>query len=331
MKRTLRGLLVLAALLCVWALLRWWLPALLRPEPERRVIVTEPPMVEMRPLIVREPQQQRWRDVAGVAYDEAFRQSFAYGSPGHAARIRCRAEGQTLHGTIIARGLKPWFAYQLKLVGAAPLRGTSEEDNTGDSATWSSWRLGRLGRWWCEDCQWNVLDEDLAEHLSEGHDVRGYVLFDWFVTDANGDAEQDFVIDTSLHVLWREEQRDRGRHDTAVRPYELRRGDYGYGPDAPDVECVGIYGEWEPDRPRPGRVRLPAGQYQVRLNLTEESFHANMDDERMLEGGGFWAWVLEADVSFAVKPIPTRASRPGCIPGSHEGAGLLWRLFRRPT
>ncbi|MGC9320533.1 MAG: hypothetical protein ACP5KN_21040, partial [Armatimonadota bacterium] len=267
MRGTLRRLVVLAAIVCAWVLLRWWHLGLPRPEPERRVIVPEPPMVEMRPLVVREPQQQRWRDVAGVAYGEAFRDAFAYGHAGHSASIRCRGEGQALRGTIIARGLKPWFAYQLKLIGSASLQGTSEQDNAGDPGTWSSWQLGRLGRWWCEDCQWNVFDEDLEEHLSQGHDVRGYVLFDWFVTDANGDAERDFLVDSSLHVLWREEQRDRGPHDTPVRQYELRRGDYGYAPDVAEVDSVGLYGEWEPDRPRPGRLanpRRPGGAGMLR-------------------------------------------------------------------
>ena len=144
-------------------------------------------------------------------------------------------------------------------------------------------------------------DEDLRTHLIQGHTVKGYLLFDWFVTDAQGDCDHDFSLDTSLHVLWRVGQRDREASDSAPRWYEVARQTHAYLKGAErQPEPIGLYGEWEPGRPRIGSVSLPPGEYHVRLDLTEESFHANLDEENPVEGGGLWAWVLESDLRFTV-------------------------------
>ncbi len=291
------------------------------------IIMQEATRTTMRPMEVAPPQRERWRDIAGAAYSEEFRAGFDYSdTQAHRVEVSYQPEAPTLTGVVTARGLKPWFAYQLKLVGTRGVLGPAEADNVDDAAAWSSWQLGRLGRWWCDDCHWNVADADLAQHLANGHTVRGYLLFDWFVTDAAGDAVHQFALDSSLHVLWRVGQRDRAARDSAPRWYAIERGDYAYPPDLVGVTAqVGLFAEWEPDRPAIGELRLPPGEYRVALNLTEESFHDNMDDERALEGGGFWAWVLEAELGFEVRRPISRASCPGCIPGPHEGTGTLWR------
>ncbi|MGD9498615.1 MAG: hypothetical protein AB7Y46_20140, partial [Armatimonadota bacterium] len=108
--------------------------------------------------------------------------------------------------------------------------------------------------------------------------------------------------------------------------YPEARTHSGPGPaDAPGPDTDGIFGEREPGRAPIGGLTMPVGQYCVKLNLTEESFHANMDEERSLPGGGFWAWVLESDLRFEVRAPLSRASCSGCLPGPHEGLTALWR------
>ncbi len=291
------------------------------------IILQESTQITMRALEVTPPQQPRWRDITGAAYSDDFRAGFDYADPGaHRVEVHYRPQAPTLTGTITATALKPWFAYQLKLVGRRGIRGPDEAANAGDPAAWSSWQLGRIGRWWCEHCHWNVSDADLAQHVAEGHTVRGYLLFDWLVTDASGNATRDFALDSSLHVLWRVGQRERAPEDGPPRWYRIERGEHAYPPGlAGTVADAGMFAEWEPDRPAIGEVRLPPGEYRVQFNLTEESFHDNMDAERALEGGGFWAWVLEADLAFEVQPAVSRASCPGCVPGPSADRAALWR------
>lgn len=292
--------------------------------------VSETSETMLRALTVEPPQAERWRDLADVAYSDAWRERFDYADrAAHRAQVHYESPAPTLRGALIAHALKPNLAYQLKLVGLSPLRGPGERANAGDVRAWSSWQLGRVGRWWCADCAWNVSDVDLAAHVVEGHAVRGYLLFDWFVTDGEGNARHEFALDSSLHVLWRVGQRERAPEDTPPRWYRLERDAAVYPPPAAGVaQDAGVFGEWEPGRPPLGRVRLPAGEYEVGLNLTEETFHANLGEERALEGGGFWPWVLEAELRFEIRPAISRASCSGCIPGPHEGQGGLWQ---RPT
>ncbi len=266
----------------------------------RRLTVSPGSETELKPLHVPDAEYLRWRDLADVTYSDEFCGSFAYDSDEYAqVTVSYEPTSETLRGRIEARGLKPWFAYQVKVVGAAGIKGMSETANSGSVGAWSSYQLGCLGRWWCEQCLWNLSDQEVRQHLRQGHTVKGYVLFDWIVTDGEGNCTHEFALDRSLHVLWRVGQRDRECNDSAPRWYELVRGGYGYAPEHEGTaERVGLYGEWEPDRRAIGLVRLPVGEYSVRLNLTEESFHANLNDE--VEAGGLWAWVLDGALQFTV-------------------------------
>ncbi|MFW5866919.1 MAG: hypothetical protein ACOCX2_03820 [Armatimonadota bacterium] len=270
-----------------------------------KVTVNEHSETLMQPLDVVPPQQQRWRDIGGVAYDRGLREEFDYAHTGrHRAEVFYDEEAATVRGTVRARTLKPNFAYQLKLVGLAPLRGVTEAANAANARAWSSWQLGRLGRWWCEDCQWNVLDADLATHVEDGHEVTGYLLFDWLVTDEKGDADHRFSLDSSLHVLWRVGQRERGPKDSPPRWYSISRPGGVYPRSVAEAkQQLGIFAEWEPDRPEIGEARLAPGGYHVGMNLTEESFHDNLGDDRTLEGGGCWAWVLQSELQFQVRDV----------------------------
>lgn len=306
---TRRGLLHLFALsafvLLIWVVARIGCAVL--EESERRDIPPAPSGVHvnaysettMKPLDVKPPQQQRWRDITDTPYGDGFRAAFSYAdTEEHRAIVRCDREAMTLRGSLTAHRLKPLFAYQMKMVGLEPVLGAREAENAGDRRAWSSWQLGRLGRWWCEECGWNVDDTELESHVNNGHAVTGYLLFDWFVTDEEGNAEHPFSVDSSLHVLWRGDQRERGPNDSQPRWHTV--GPRRWAPQA-ERKSVWLFAEWEPDRPKIGRLCLPPGEYEVAMNLTEESFHANMDEERALDGGGFWAWVLQSELQFEVR------------------------------
>lgn len=244
----------------------------------------------------------RWLDVADAPYAEGFRGPGFY-EPGKNRRVKLEwaSRGPTFRGKVTVRGLKPNFAYQLKLVGCAPV---ARDDPTPQAL--ASRRLGELGRWTCAQDEANVADAQLRAQIEAGRDVRGYILFDFLVTDHKGNAEHEFALDSSYHVLWRSDQRERNRRDSAYRDVQVSRRDYGYGPDARlGVETIRLFAEKEEPRPRPGNIALPPGDYAVSFNMTEESFHANQREK--VEGGGFWAQVLEGPIEFTI----TRQPPPG--------------------
>ena len=246
-----------------------------------------------------EPAALRWRDIAGVVYGEAFRSGFSYDADTSYVTVAADDRGRAFRGTLTAVGLKPNFAYQMKLLGRTPI--TSAE-GTADLAeeAWASWQVGHQGRWWCIDDAWNVSDGQLAAHLNQGHRVTGYLLFEFFITDEDGNATVPFSLDSSYHVLWRTDQRGNEPNDSPVLWRDIVRGPYGYGLDPAELgERVGVYAEWEPGRPTPGTVELAAGRYPLLLNLTEESFHDNLGGPPV-EHGGVWAQVLEGEVEFEV-------------------------------
>lgn len=246
------------------------------------------------------PTDLRWRDIADVLYSGAFPSEFEYGPPSASVVTADYADSApTLSGTIHARNLKPWFAYQMKLEGKKGLLGTTAAQNASDPQAWASFQIGSVGRWWCSTCG-NITDSGLTTCVKKrGHDVRGYLLFDWFVTDALGNADHEFALDSSFHVLWKTSQRLPRSQDSAAIPYAISRGAYAY-PDAAvgTTDTVSVYAEWEPNRPLPGTVQLAEGAYDVQFILTEESFHSTAD------GGGYWAKVLAGDVAFAVGETP---------------------------
>lgn len=210
----------------------------------------------------------------------------------------------TLEGTLIATNLRPHFAYQVKLEGTPQKPYPWSSADLADPRNWANKQIGSVGRWWCDTCGWNVTDSELRRH--RGHWILGYVLFDFFITDINGNAEQPIHLDSSFHVLWRTDQRTPTSNDGPPREHVVTWSSEVYGPSSFPDTLASVYAEWEPSRPLPGQVTLLAGQYQCRLLLTEESFH-NVPPE--LAGqfpggytnyadGGFWANAL-SDAEFA--------------------------------
>lgn len=233
----------------------------------------------------------RWKDIADNPYSEQFRTTFDYTNEQVKVTYTC-TEGPALRGRLVARGLKPNFAYQVKLEGR-PAAGD-------ETANWSNRQIGAAGRWWCVEDNANAWEPAEDDTYHKGHTLLGYLLFGFFVTDAQGNAAYDFTVDSSFHVLWKVSQYPPGSGDGRPRTFTVRaKKTTAY--EGPIKEGkVSIYAEHEYGRAEPGKMRLPAGRYACRLLLTEESFHSYAwgDGEDL---GGCWAHCLSDEkVEFTI-------------------------------
>jgi hypothetical protein len=249
----------------------------------------------------------RWMDVAGQLYTAAYRGTYNYTQAD--VDLQFFPFGARLGGFLVADNLKPHFAYQVKLVGIpdAP----------------SNERVGLTGRWWQEE--WNGSQWTNGQNLNNKGDgsspnpndatyfsrrdipdatsptgkryrYTGYLVCDYFITDATGRELLIFEQDSSYHVLWSTSQRARtaqdGRALTSTFDVQLPDPVSAYELDYPEA-TVTIFGEWE--RLPAGGVALPPGAYEADLVLTEESFHGGG-----LAGG--WAAAMGARIEFEITP-----------------------------
>ncbi len=258
--------------------------AFFRPGPERWDAEAE-----LKP--VREGGEYRFADIAGNAYSGRFRREFRYGPPARAV-LKYSRNSDTFRGLLVVRGYKPNFAYQVKLVGIPEDPAAAE-------------RIGFAGRWLLPGGGTNFSDEDYLA-LEDKSRAEGYLFFDWFVTDGEGNARVELRLDRSLHVLINDTlEGSQAPPGAAVSIFEVKDFPaFAYDPPLPSPRAVRIWEMsehmWSGRRPPPGRTRLPAGEYLCLLRLTEESFHG-------AGGGGFWATASEAPVRFRI----TAARREG--------------------
>jgi hypothetical protein len=240
-------------------------------------------------------------------YAQAFTNGYSY--PAARVTISLDAPAQYfLSGSVAASGLKPNFAYQIKLTGNPSKSGMSDADDATNVV------LGSNGRWWrLQPNPANSNDSDYnANKDTPGYVYEGYVLIAFFVTDAQGNASARFVGNNSFHVLWRLDQRQPGPNDGP--PLDVNVPDTTGNPDydqSVPARQYTLYGEWEPTRALPGALRLPSGHYRCRLFLTEESFH----DYGALGGG--WAVAMSAPLEFDLfgsgPPPPPVTAQPLAI------------------
>ena len=73
----------------------------------------------------------RWRDIEGDIYHASFRNTFSYASSGSVV-VDWLDDSQSFTGTLTATTLKPNFAYQMKLVGRAPITSATEPPSPRD-------------------------------------------------------------------------------------------------------------------------------------------------------------------------------------------------------
>jgi len=245
------------------------------------------------PALTCKPEPKyRWLDCLGQPYSEAFRKSFSYADAEVEVRFARRAP--FFQGTLSARKLKPNFAYQVKLVGLPPSLWGSEAHAGSNRA------LGSVGRWWRPGPEGGNAHFFGDEKEADKDKMEGYLVFGYFVTDAEGKAEVSFRADSSFHVLWKTSQWPPREGDSKPTKHKIvaEAGRWGYDRSFPPGE-VAIYAEAESGRPPVGQVRLPPGHYRCFFLLTEESFHDYYSDL-----GGDWAAALAARVEFTIAPPP---------------------------
>jgi hypothetical protein len=247
----------------------------------------------------------RWLDVANQAYCSDYRNSYNYTQA--TVELDYNGIGETLNGILNAFNLKPNFAYQLKLVGTP-----GKESNE---------KIGLVGRWWQEE--WNGTAWINGQNLNNKGDgsspnpndntyftrknitdptsptgykykYTGYLVFDYFITDENGNATVNFETNSSYHVLWKTTQRvhtvDDGRITSTT--FDVNASSLAYAVDYP-VQTVDIFGEWE--RLPVGGMFLQPGNYSAETILTEESFHG--------DGGSYsgnWARAIGKNINFII-------------------------------
>jgi hypothetical protein len=202
-------------------------------------------------------------------------------------------------GRIEARGLKPNFAYQIKLLGK-PQKGPGSWGAVGDGV--GNERIGYAGRWWCGSnhaTATNFDDSHFVNYFKNAaagteHDIYGYLFSGIFVTDSRGNASVDITGRNSYHITWQSWQS--GRKDVLAGTWSvgswLRDSNssspyYGYGSKSLRATNTTLYYEYETGRPQP--VVLAPGTYNCRMVLTEESFHNTTTD------GGYWKGVLSTE------------------------------------
>lgn len=208
-------------------------------------------------------------------------------------------------GHIQARRLKPNFAYQLKLMGK-PVKGSRGFGANGDDL--ANERLGYAGRWWCDSAhstQTNFDDSHYVNFYKNApgngnpvHNIYGYMYLGVFVTNALGNADISFTGQNSYHITWGDWQvgTSSGMPEDPHSPFSIQGGIlnsnpttyYGYGSAAPTTTTRLFYEYEGSGRPR-NNVVLPAGTYDCRFLLTEETFHNSATN------GGYWKSVLTAD------------------------------------
>lgn len=201
-------------------------------------------------------------------------------------------------GHITAQGLKPNFAYQMKLAGK-PTGGIRGWGAYGDDV--ANERLGLAGRWWDDSLLPpgpNIDDAYyLANYKNASPEVRrtiyGYLYLGAFVTDEQGNANLDIDSRYSYHICWQDKQ-TRGQREVVAGNYtaqSLQTPYYGYGHRV-EPQAARLWYEYQTGRPR--EVNLPTGHYNCRFLITEETFHnlmGGMDDP----DGGFYQTVLATE------------------------------------
>jgi|GEM_PF-495361 len=191
-----------------------------------------------------------------------------------------------LSGTITASGLKPYATYQVKFIG----KPTNEIANE---------YIGYKGRWSCvsgstctgdssaknrSDAQY-IANKALADGNPNKEVITGYLVWDFFTADSSGNATKTVETVNSYHVLFA----NGGACDSTDNSHLAY-----LDPTHPTIKfsAVGdVGGQTEPGRLSCGAMSLNSGTYNLKMALTEESFH---------QGPGTWATVLMKDINFVI-------------------------------
>ena len=259
----------------------------------------------------------RERDIANNLYAADFA-PFDYARADVRLSYALRQNGPYFSGHIKARGLKPNFAYQLKLAGKpiAGNRGTGVatsyvtatsrvpgaapvvhfvNDTKGNPTPingddWTNQQLGYAGRWWDNSRAPSTnLNDDYFQNNYPSQTIYGYIFMGDFFTDAAGNAETDIAAAHSYHITWQDEQYN-AKREALAGYFSVNSAPPFYGYQSPiQKQSVKLWYEYESGRTR--NVRLAPGTYHCRLLVTEEAFHTAGGF-----GGGVWQTVLATEV-----------------------------------
>lgn len=271
--------------------------------------VTSPPVIDYR-----------WADLAQNPYAQAYVAAYSYDDA--VVTVTYETGAPTFTGHLSATNLKPNFAYQIKLVGK-PEALFDPVTAGGDDA--ANERIGYAGRWWEVAPGVGNRDDAYYETFKNNpaYVFEAYLLFDFFLTDASGNAEVDFALNSSYHVLFWDWQGSPDSCDQPLRSTIVSGSatDPAYATDIGPTPA-GVYPQIE--RLCNGTTALPLGTYHCRFLLTEESFHT---------ADGNWAPALIADdivfnVGAGVFP-PTMESEPAYTAGADNT--VAWGLVPDAT
>ena len=260
----------------------------------------------------------RERDIANTLYSEII-EPFPYANSNVTLSYARQQKNAYFGGHISARGLKPNFAYQLKLAGK-PIGGnrgtgrqTSHVEATSDApdATpivrivndaagnptpingddWTNQQLGYAGRWWDDTRAPSTnLNDAYFRNNYPYHTIYGYIFMGVFVTDASGNAEADVSAAHSYHITWQDKQSNAIK-DVVAGTFNVESAPPFYGYNRPVfAQKVKLWYEYESGRARD--VKLVPGTYHCRLLVTEEAFHTAGG-----EWGGVWKTVLATETN----------------------------------
>jgi len=237
----------------------------------------------LAPYVDGASQTPRWMDLADTLYSAVFRSTYAYPADTVQLSLNSDAAGLSFGISAPAHALKPNFCYQMKIEGPSVV----SSPQTGLDFVNAS--LGYNGRWWDDTQNIALTDAQIQSHL--GDTIKGYLYFDFIVTNADGSINATVPVKNSFHVTFKSTQQRRTANDGPLRTFAVvaAKGGWGYDVRKTTSKSVKLFGQWEPGRALPGTLRLPAGSYTgVEFRLTEESFHAKTPD------GGNWRTVMNA-------------------------------------
>ena len=250
----------------------------------------------------------RERDIANNIYSHTL-EPFPYSAAQVTLSYDREQRNAYFSGHISARGLKPNFAYQLKLAGkpiggnrgtgratsfveasssapdATPLVQIVNDENgaptpiNGDD--WSNQQLGYAGRWWDNSAAPSTnLNDAYFRRNTLYNTVYGYIFMGVFVTDSQGNAEAEVSAARSYHITWQDGQRSATK-DVRAGTSLVQSAPPFYGYQRPIYpRKVALWYEYEKGRAHD--VKLAPGVYHCRLLVTEEAFHT---------AGGLWGGV----------------------------------------
>jgi hypothetical protein len=214
--------------------------------------------------------------------------------------VKYRPIMDNFKGTLHATGLKPGFTYQVKLEGLGSLESTDAEYLANEI-------LGYVGRWWDNGNR----DDDYYDTHKETSNIIGYLVFDFFTADEDGNANVDIVSDESCHVLWCGPVAHSNEYLYPVDVNQSPFSDYDLKCEDPILPMLCDAYDVIPEIERPAFSALPEGDYpNVRLLLTEESFHQSC---------GTWSTVMSEEISFSIDAsISNKGKGKGNAPGQNK-------------